>query len=86
MKPERTPEADRTERGLDELMLLAHSRHLSEEPEAQRGQPSAQPAQAAPAGPAKDDEVCRLILTRLPGVQIFYRGGLLSGERTWERE
>ncbi len=58
VKPERTPEADGNERGLDELMLLAHSRHLSEEPEAQRGQPSAQPAQAAPAGPPKDDEVC----------------------------
>ena len=62
MKPERTPEADGNERGLDELMLLAHYRHLSEEPEAQRGQPSAQPAQAAPAGPAKDDEVCCLFL------------------------
>lgn len=59
MKPERTPEADGAERGLDELMLLAHSRHLSEEPEAQRGQPSTQPAQAAPADTAqpKNDEV-----------------------------
>lgn len=60
VKVEKTGEADGNERGLDELMLLAHSRHLSEEPEApggRSGAQAAQPAPAEPAQPAKDDDV-----------------------------
>ena len=64
MKPERTSEVKGNEGGLDELMLLAQSRHLSGELEAQPGQPDAQAEQAAPADraesadPAKSEEVC----------------------------
>jgi len=60
VKTERTPEAKGNE-GMDELMLLAQSRHLSGEPEAQ---PDAQAEQAASADrtesadPAKSEEVC----------------------------
>ena len=66
-KPGKNPEAVGSERGLDELMLLAHSRHLSEEPEAPAGQPGAPAAQAAPsdraesAEPAKSEEVCSAV-------------------------
>jgi len=60
VKTERTPEAKGNEGGLDELMLLAQSRHLSGEPEAH---PDAQAEQAASADraesadPAKSEEV-----------------------------
>ena len=62
LRLEKAAEAEGNEQGLDELMLLAQSRHLSEEPQAPDAQ-GAQAQQAAPAEPdapaetAKDSEV-----------------------------
>ncbi len=58
-KPEKTLEADQSERGLDELMLLAQSRHLSEEPEVPVGLPGAPVPQAAHSGRAESAEATK---------------------------
>ena len=42
LRAEKAAEAEGNEQGLDELMLLAQSRHLSEEPEAPDGSQGAQ--------------------------------------------
>ena len=62
LRPEKTVEAEGHEQGMDELMHLAQSRHLTEEPQPPDAQGAlahqATPAEpGAPAKAAKDSEV-----------------------------
>lgn len=68
VKAEEDPEdAEGTESGLDELMLLAGSRRLSEEPEkAAEQEAGALPQPEAPAAANRDDEVMAYQAHSLP--------------------